>query len=273
MSNLANHINELKTAEAFSRQAEIFDECYNTDEIIQYKRQRVRDHVSRYAPPNCFLLELNCGTGEDAIFFARQGHRVHATDISDGMLAELDHKMENFPLAAHISYELCSFTELQTLNEQGPFDYIFSNFGGLNCTNELNKVLHSFGSLLKPGGVTTLVIISKFCLWETLLVFKGRFKTAFRRFFSSKGRKAHVEGVVFKCWYYNPSYVIKHLKNDFNLLRVEGLCTIVPPSYIEGFGKKFPRLFSLLKSKENKWAASWPWKYLGDYYIISLQKK
>ena len=48
--------------------------------------------------------------------------------------------------------ELCSFTELQNLNDKGPYDLIFSNFAGLNCTGELDKVLHSFSPLLKPNG-------------------------------------------------------------------------------------------------------------------------
>ncbi len=150
---------------------------------------------------------------------------------------------------------------------------IFSNFAGLNCTNELNKVLGSFTSLLKPNGIITLVILPKFCLWEFLLLFKGKFKTAFRRFFSRDGRKAHIEGHFFKCWYYNPSYIMRHLKKDFELLSIEGLCTLVPPSYIENFAEKRPKLYQLLKTKEEKWKNRWPWKYIGDYYIISLRKK
>ena len=61
-------------------------------------------------------------------------------------------------------------------------------FAGLNCTDELGKVLDSFNDLLKPGGRVTLVILPKFCLWEFLLIFKGKFRTAFRRVFSSNGK-------------------------------------------------------------------------------------
>jgi len=53
----------------------------------------------------------------------------------------------------------------------------------------LSKVLDSFDPLLKPGGMVTLVILPKFCLWETLLLFKGKFRTAFRRFFSANDRR------------------------------------------------------------------------------------
>ena len=63
------------------------------------------------------------------------------------------------------------------------------------------------------------------------------------------------------------------LNEKFNLLSMEGLCTIVPPSYVENFGDKYPKTFKFLKNKENKWKSKWPWKFIGDYYIISLQKK
>src|SRR3569833_2300535 len=108
-----------------------------------------------------------------------------------------------------ISYELCSYTNLNELKNKGPYDLIFSNFAGLNCTDELDKVLSSLSLLLNPGGLVTLVILPKFCLWETLLLFKGKFRTAFRRFLAGKGAKAHIEGVYFKCWYYDPSFVIR----------------------------------------------------------------
>ena len=265
--------NEQLAAAAFSRQSAVFDDQYRHNSIIQYKRERVRDHVAQYLTINSNILELNSGTGEDAIWFAEQEHTVHATDISIGMQEVLKNKISVSGLDEKISTELISFTQLENLKQQGPYDLIFSNFAGLNCTGELDKVLQSLSPLLKPKGIVTLVILPKFCLWEFLLLFKGRFKTAFRRLFSSKGVTAHIEGEYFRCWYYNPSYIKKQLQDQFNALVVEGLCTLVPPSYMEGFAEKYPKLFSFLKQKEAKWKTRWPWKNIGDYYIISLQKK
>jgi len=265
--------NEQKAAVAFSGQAPVFDELYNSDTIINYKRDRVRKHVLRNLTPGSSILELNCGTGEDAIYFAGKGHKVHATDISGGMLYQLVQKVGKHKMNKKISFELCSYTNLEELKNKGPFDMVFSNFAGLNCTGDLDKVLNSLSSLLNPNGLVTLVILPKFCLWETLLVFKGKFRTAFRRFFSGRGRKARVEGNYFKCWYYNPSYIAQRLNEDFDLIGIEGLCTIVPPSYMEGFAEKHPSSFKFLRKWENRLKTKWPWKYIGDYYIISLRKK
>lgn len=264
--------NEQQSEKAFSLQSKVFDELYQNNSIIQYKRERVRAVVQQFAQKNGTVLELNSGTGEDAVWFAQQGFKVHATDISAGMQDILKSKINSLALQEKVSTEIISFTNLMNLENRKEYDLIFSNFAGLNCTGELDKVLESFALLLKPQGVVVLTILPKFCLWEFLLLFKGKFKTAFRRFFSSKGATAHIEGTYFRCWYYNPSYIIKHLQKQFRVLTAEGLCTIVPPSYIEGFAEKRPKLFSFLKSTENKWKTRWPWKYIGDYYIIALKK-
>jgi len=265
-------MNEQLAAEAFNKQAPVFDSLYSADEIIRYKRQRVWQHMEQFLQPGTRILELNAGTGEDAVHFAEQGHYVHATDISPVMQDMLNEKIHSKNLNNKVSTEICSFTELEKLKEKGPYDHIFSNFAGLNCTNELEKVLSSFSGLLKPGGYATMVILPKFCLWEFLLLFKGRFKTAFRRFRGKKGTAAHIEGVHFRCWYYDPSFIRKKVKGVFEAIALEGLCTIVPPSYFQDFAIKHPSLFRSLVKKENKLKGKWPWRSVGDYYIITLKK-
>jgi ubiquinone/menaquinone biosynthesis C-methylase UbiE len=273
MDAIVQNINEQFAAKAFSAQSAIFDDIYAGNTIVSYKRDRVRAHVLQYLKSNSSILELNSGTGEDATYFAILGHRVHATDIAPGMQQKLREKADKHNLQHLISTELCSFTQLGELKNKGPYDHIFSNFAGLNCTGNLDKVLLSLPDLLNKNGVITLVVLPQFCLWESLLLFKGKFKTATRRWFSKNGVKAHVEGTQFTCWYYNPSYIINTLKNSFDVLSVEGLCSIVPPSYIEGFAEKHPAAYSYLKRAEDKYKSSWPWKYMGDYYIISLVRK
>jgi len=271
--NPANDINEQQVALAFSRQALHFDQLYEKNRIIHYKRERVRRHLLDFLPENASILELNAGTGEDAIWLARQGYQVHATDIAPGMQEMLRQKVKSAGLEGSVTNELRSFTDLGQLDQKGPYDHIFSNFAGLNCTGELSVVISSFPDLLKKNGLITLVLLPKFCLWETSLMIKGKFKTATRRFFATNGRSARVEGEFFKCWYYNPSDIIKYSKRKFEVLCIEGLCTFVPPSYIEGFAEKHPATYARLVRLEEKWKSAWPWRSVGDYYIITLRKK
>lgn len=265
--------NETLAAEAFSAQSGVFDDLYRNNTIVHYKRNRIRAHVNSLLQPGSQLLELNAGTGEDSLYFASRGHHVHATDIAPGMLQQLQHKVQMAGLTEHISTELRSYTALDQLHEQGPFDHVFSNFAGLNCTDQLGHVLQSLSPLVKKGGTVTLVLLPSFCLWESALLFKGMWRTAFRRFAGKKGARSHVEGHYFRCWYYQPSFVKQIMREDFEHLCTEGLCTLVPPSYIEHFAEKYPRVYSMLCRLEESHARRWPWRNIGDYYIISFRKK
>jgi ubiquinone/menaquinone biosynthesis C-methylase UbiE len=267
-----NRYNEQNVAAAFTAQSSHFDDLYENNTIIQYKRYRVREHLLRNLKLGNKILELNAGTGDDAIFLARCGFFVHATDISEGMQRKLEQKVDFYKLEKSITNELCSYTALERLSDRGPYDCIFSNFAGLNCTGDLELVLNSFDGLLKPGGIVVLVVLPRFCLWETAMILKGKFKTASRRFFSSNGRKANIDGASFTCWYYSPHSIIRTLKEKFTLLDNEGLCTLVPPSYIEGFAEKYPGIYARLCKMENRLKGKWPWKNIGDYYIISFRK-
>jgi len=273
MPETMSDVYQQQAARAFDQQAALFDELYANNALIQYKRDRVRKHAGALMAPGSMILELNAGTGEDALYFARQGHRVHATDISSGMLAVLNRKVQAMGYAGQVTQESCAFNRLDQLNQKGPYDMIFSNFAGLNCCADLRETLDSCQRLLKSGGLLTMVIMPAFCLWETLLFFRGRCRTALRRWGSRGGVSAHIEGQYFRCWYHRPQDIIRHLEGSFDLLALEGLCSIVPPSYLEHFDQKYPRLYRFLQQQEWRYKSSWPWKLIGDYYIISFRKR
>ncbi len=268
-----NILSEAMVANAFDKQASIFDALFSMNQIVQYKRERVRRHVDALLKPASYILELNAGTGEDALYFARHGHRVHATDLSPAMGIERLRKIQEAGPGIQISSACCSFSDLGNLSEKGPYDLIFSNFAGLNCTPSLELVLDSLDPLVKPGGLVTLVMLPKICIWEIALSLRGKWNTAFRRFSGRRGTKAHIEGEYFRCWYYNPSFVIKRLQNSFKPIKLEGLCSLVPPSYLENFPQHYPRLYTWLRKQELHLGKHWPWNRVGDYYIISLRKK
>lgn len=265
-----NLLNKESAAVAFDMQAGVFDKIYGDDPAIVYKRNRVRTHLLKELKPGARILELNCGTGEDAVYLSKKGFTVHATDISGKMLAKAVDKFRSNDNLNKLSFENCSFTSLSGLSNKGPFDHIFSNFGGLNCTADLDQVLASLSPLLKDNGKLTLTIISGFCLWETLLIFKGKWKTAFRRF-RKGGASAHVEGHHFNCSYYTPRYIKRHLEG-FTITKIEGLCIFIPPSYIQGFHINYPLASKVLMWIEDKLKSKWPWNRIGDYFILTAKK-
>ena len=79
--------------EAFTRQSEVFDDYEERNEILKWMRSVTQSHVLRHLKEKDVILELNSGTGIDAIFFGLKGFRIHCTDISGGMIKKLSEKI------------------------------------------------------------------------------------------------------------------------------------------------------------------------------------
>lgn len=264
-------LQERQVNAAFSKQSPVFDRIDEENKLIVWMRQRIHKEVLSFIRKGDHMLELNCGTGIDALYFASQDIRVKATDFAPGMLEQLNRKIIAGNLQHLVTTQRCSFNNLEELGSEQQYDYVFSDFGGLNCTDRLDKVLDNIDGLLKPGGKLSLVIMPRICLWEMMMVFKGYFRTAFRRF-RKGGTVAQVEGLPFKCYYYSPDYIINHLGAKYRLLGLKGLAVTVPPPYIEHFIEKHPKLFRRLEKWENKIWNKAPFNRWGDHYIITMEK-
>jgi len=262
-------IENTEAIKAFSNQSSIFDAFYSPSPIVQYKRMRVRRLLSKYLKDESKVLELNSGTGEDALWLASQKHTVLSTDLSEGMLNTQKEKILNSDYSGRISTKALSFLDLHTL--EGSFDAIFSNFGGLNCTSHLDKVLKEWDRLLKPNGLLVLTIMPPNCLWEWLFALKFNFKLAFRRK-KKGGTLAHLEGEYFQTYYYTPTFIQEKLPL-FQTEALEALCLSVPPEFLRDRFLPYPRILNTLIQFEEKIKSLPILRSIGDYYILVLRKK
>jgi ubiquinone/menaquinone biosynthesis C-methylase UbiE len=262
-----NHVS--KVAEAFSRKARIYDDFAVDHENLARMRQKVRDHALAYLRPGDRLLELNAGTGADAVFFARLGFQVHATDISPGMLAQIREKVDRFDLSGRLTVEQRSFSELEGV-AGGPFHYVFSNMGGVNCVADLTPITRGLARLLVPEAVVTWVVMPPVCLWELSLALRGDFKTATRRF-SRRGTLANVEGVRFTTYYHPPARVIRAFGPDFLPIKIQGLSVFTPTADVKEFPRRYPRLYRLLRRLDDRLSDWPPFNRWGDFFILSLK--
>lgn len=233
-------------------------------------RQKVRQHVLAQLNFGDQILELNAGTGADAAYFASLGYRIHATDLSPGMIAEIETKIAVFALEDWLTAQRCSFDALDQV-QGGPFDYVFSNMGGVNCAADLSKITNSIDRLLAPGGRVTWVVMPPVCLWELAQVLRGDFSTATRRLHRG-GTLANVEGVQFRTWYYPPRLVMYVFGRGFRQLQLEGLSVITPPADHKAFAHHHPRLYGWLCALDDRLAKRYPFNRWGDFYILTLEK-
>ncbi len=259
----------LRVEKAFSKQAATYD-AYEADHpTLKWMRARVRRHVLKHLRPGDRILELNAGTGADAVFFAEKGWQVTATDISAGMLAKMKEKIENRGLGGKITAKRCSYLNLPSLGA-AKFDYIFSNFGGLNCAADLNPVFRQFPALLADGGYVSMVIMPQICPWELALMLIGHFRTAVRRL-HRQGIEAHIEGEYFQTSYHSPRKVMQALGKSFRLVKLEGLGSFTPPPFMENFPRNYPAAFRRLTNLDEKLCGFFPFNRWADHFILTAQ--
>jgi hypothetical protein len=174
----------------------------------------------------------------------------------------------------NLRFQTCSFSEIEHLPE-GAFDLIFSNFGGLNCVSP--EALSLFGTVftqkLKPGGRFIAVVMSRFCWWEILyFLLKMKPKSAFRRF-SRKPLAARLDAQTsVSTWYYSPSEFQKHLQCKGKAIAKKPIGFWLPPSYLNPFFEKYPRLLSALNFLEQNFAPSWL-APAADHFFLCIERE
>lgn len=258
-------------AEAFSRTAEKYDRFAEDHPHLTRMRNKVYAHVMRYIPHGARILELNAGTGTDAVQFAQRGYSIHATDIAAGMLNRLQEKVDRLGLQERVTIEERSFLSLENI-PGAPFDAAFSDLGGLNCIPDLTPVIQQLPNILKVGGIVTWVLMPHICLWEMAEIFRGNFSLAFRRFSRGKVR-ANLEGLNFDVYYFSPRQVIEWFGNDYELLALEGLSVLTPTAESKNFARWHPNLYRMLSWLDDKMSSHWPWYGWGDFYVLTMRYK
>ncbi len=256
-------------SEAFSRLAEKHDQIGENNPHQMRIRGKVYAHLRRHLPQGGRILELNAGTGTDAIQLARMGYTIHATDIASGMIAQLKRKVAELNMENQITHQLCSFETLEDI-QGGPYDAVFSNMGGLNCISDLGSVIRGLPVVLRIGGVITWVLMSSICLWELAEAFRGRFRLAFRRL-ARNGAMAHLEGLTFKVYYFNPRQVMNWFGTDYRLLSIEGLSVLTPTADSSGLIRRHRAVYQLLSRFDDWICMRLPFRNLGDFFIISVR--
>jgi ubiquinone/menaquinone biosynthesis C-methylase UbiE len=258
-------------AEAFSRTAEKYDAFAEDHPHLTRMRNKVYAHVQRFIPKGARILELNAGTGTDAVELVKRGYRVHATDIASGMLKRAHDKAKRLGMDDLLSVQECSFMSLVQV-EGAPFDAVFSNLGGLNCISDLRPVIQQLPKVLKPNGIVAWVLMPPICLWELAEIFRGHFRLALRRL-SKSGTRAHLEGLYFQMFYFTPQQALRSFGADYECLSIEGLSVITPTAESKNFAKQFPHLYDTLSWLDDRLAPRVLWRGWGDFFILTMRYK
>jgi SAM-dependent methyltransferase len=231
-------------------------------------RARVWQRLGARFPTNSRVLELNCGTGEDALWLAARGVTVVATDGSQAMLAVAQQKTAG----AWVEIVRLNLAQPQADFPPVSFDGAFSNFGGLNCVADLRPLAHALSLWLKPGAALILVVMGPLCPWEIfwhLLHIQPR--TAFRRW-APGGTAARIGKQTVKVYYLWPGELARIFAPQFRVVQLTGLGILLPPSHLGHLVERWPGIFQRLARLERRLAGYFPATVLNDHYVLELER-
>lgn len=196
---------------AFDALAPTYDADFTSSLIARTLRTRTHLRLLELLRPGDSVLELGCGTGEDARFLGERGFTVTATDASPGMLRVARAKCAGLE---NVRFEAVDLNELP-LTPQPPlprtarrhggsrgegefasqqfapskrndkvqrYTLAFANFGVVNCVSDLSALGAWLAEQIPSGGHAVFAVMSPYCLWEIgWHGLHGNFKTALRR--------------------------------------------------------------------------------------------
>jgi ubiquinone/menaquinone biosynthesis C-methylase UbiE len=266
----SNMLDELLVSEAFDTISHSFDSDLEND-ITRQIRNKIYQMIEGLVHPGSSILDINCGTGIDAIAFERRGYVVTGIDISPNMINQARGKA----LQGHcrnIRFFQGSFERLSELIDQ-PVDLVFSNFAGLNCTNNISGVAEEIGRVTLPRGYFLGVIMPRFSLWESLsYAFRGQWKGSIRRL-AKKTVATGFGDSAFVVHYHAPSSFVRAFQPWFDVKSLIGISILSPTPQSMSFYRAHPRLVKWLEKVDTFLGPLPLFRSIGDHYIIVLQRK
>jgi ubiquinone/menaquinone biosynthesis C-methylase UbiE len=253
---------------SFDSYAKDYDTDFSFSPIGKMQRERVYHFLNPHLKPSLSILEINCGTGEDAKYLANLGHKVDASDISEEMINVCKEKK-----LTGINFDTCDARNLLARYKENNYNLIFSNFGGLNCLSqtEIESFISDVSKLLKPNGLLACVIMGRKCRWENFFFRIKRDKRLYRRKVQN-GLTTQINESTFNTYYYSPEEFARLSKPRFNLIKHKPIGYFVPPSFFNSFYKNKLWLLNLLNVFEKLFAQFSFQSDAADHYIIILQK-
>ena len=260
------------TQRAFDGVAAGYDQSNAANPTLCQMRERAREAVKAVVPRGSHLIDLGCGPGCDAEYFARIGYRVTAIDWSRAMVDEARRRLAGVGMADRVDVLHAGIHEIDQLAPV-QFDAAYSNFGPLNCVDDLSAAAQLIERRLPPGGVVIASVIGRVCPWEiALYAIRGRWWRAAIRF-RRDAVPVPLEGRTVWTRYYTPGAFARIFADaGFTTVSLRGLGLFVPPPYLEAFAGRHPRLVGALQRVED-WTGGWPGvRAWGDHFLIVLRK-
>jgi len=259
-------------AAPFDAVAATYDEVFTRTAVGRAQRAVVQEEMDRFFLPGQRILEINCGTGVDAIHLAQRGVSVVACDESAEMIRVARRQAQEAGVQNLTEFVVLKTENIFMLGKTYQFDGLLSNFGGLNCTVDILALVPDLATFLKPGAKAMICVFSSFCAWETFwFLIRGKPVKAFRR------RRASTTATLpgrtsLQVYRQSLGGLKKAFAPYFRLYRSKGVGIAVPPSYLNNLAFRFPRAFDWAQGIDRK-LSDWPvFRDVADHTLAVFER-
>ena len=255
---------------AFDRLAGSYDEVFTRSVIGRAQRGIVWKVLAETFRAGDRILELNCGTGEDALFLGRRGVAVEGCDASAEMIGVARRRKILEGTELPIQFRQLPTEEIRRLRGQS-FDGALSNFSGLNCVGELDRVGSDLSALVRKGGNLVFCLSNRVCLWEFVWFgARGNFEKGRRRLGGSTTAQLGERSV--HVWYPTLREIARAFSPWFRLRSARAVGLLVPPSYLEFWASRHRKVISVLAGID--WALGHVpiVRELGDHVLLRFER-
>ena len=267
-------------ANAFDQIAPQYDAVYGPhgNLLMSWMRRENIALLQATFPPKSRLLEIGCGTGEEALHLARAGYKLLATDISPAMAAQTAVKARAAGLNDRITCLAIPGGHLDTLQPAQAYDGAYASFGSLNCEPDLDRLVTALADLLRPGAAFVCSVMARWCPIEIVWFLSHRRpQQAFRRL--RRGwQPASLQGadgllLNVKVRFFSVGEIESVFSPAFVLERVRALPLLLPPPYLVPTYKKYRTFFDRLEPWEMRLRDRWPWRGFGDHITMVFRRR
>ncbi len=260
------------TRSPFDEIAGSYDTAFEDNPVTRAIRPIIQESLLKYFRKGDHILELNCGTGTDALFLSHHGIRVTATDQSPAMIECAIGKSRGDTGMGPINFAVMEFDDVHRLAPM-KFDGGFSNFGGLNCATDIRRLSEAIALALKHGSPFLACILNRYCIWEIMsFTVRGRLREAFRRLRGGPTFVPLGSGSA-AISYYSPRSFAGFLQQSFEAVEWYGVNILSPGPNSSSFIRRFPRLTSMLLRIDAAVRRIPPFTLLGDHFVMVARRK
>lgn len=255
--------------EAFDALAADYDAAFTESRIGRAMRDAVWRRLDAVFRNGDRVLELGCGTGEDACHLAEHGIEVVALDRASAMVEHTREKARRRGLETRIEAHELAIEDVGALAERGPFDGVLSNFGALNCVADRPELARTLGALVRPGARALLCFLGRWAPWEWLwFAARGQPRVALRRM-----RRGGVVWRGLRVQYPPLRQLRRELAPTWRLERTAAVGALIPPSYAESWAARHPNLLARAVAWERRFETAAPMTRLADHVLIELTRR